>query len=58
MNTPTILILILLLIITFFVIRSLHLQRKRGGCCGGCNSCGGSCRDCHMDCPHGAKREK
>ncbi len=58
MNTPTILILILLLIITVLVIRSLHLQRKRGGCCGGCNGCGGSCRDCRMDCPHGAGKEK
>ncbi|MBR6918819.1 MAG: hypothetical protein IKN37_00595 [Bacteroidales bacterium] len=47
-----------MLIITVFVIRSLHLQRKRDGCCGGCNSCGGSCRDCRMDCPHGVRKEK
>ncbi|MBO7624855.1 MAG: FeoB-associated Cys-rich membrane protein [Bacteroidales bacterium] len=54
MNAPTILILLSIFAVLVFVVRSLHRQRKRGGCCGGCS---GSCGGCHCDCPHAVKEK-
>lgn len=39
----TIIVLVILAVVLFFVGRSVIRDRKNGGCPGGCPGCGGKC---------------
>ncbi|MCI8831915.1 MAG: FeoB-associated Cys-rich membrane protein [Lachnospiraceae bacterium] len=47
MNFSTFLILLIILLLVGFAVRTIYKNKKEGKCCSGCSGCSGNC---HKSC--------